>query len=172
LTQDRNSALYAAHRKALVDYAASLTGSRVQAEDLVQDAFLRIDPMARAAPAPGFLNPLAYLYRVIRNLAWDQSRRRTVEQRWQQDPVPWMAPADQQTPEQDSIHQQQVQVVAAVIAALPENARIAVEMQRFGGYTLQEVAARLGVSVPTAHRLVHGALLQIAIALDYGGPPR
>jgi RNA polymerase sigma-70 factor (ECF subfamily) len=65
-----------------------------------------------------------------------------------------------------------VQVVAAVIAALPENARIAVEMQRFGGYTLQEVAARLGVSVPTAHRLVHGALLQIAIALDYGGPPR
>jgi len=172
VTQDRNSALYAAHRKALIDYAASLTGSRVQAEDLVQDAFLRIDPMARDAPAPGFLKPLAYLYRVIRNLAWDQSRRRSVEQRWQRDPVPWMAPADRQTPEQYSIHQQQVQAVAAVLAALPDNARIAVEMQRFGGYTLQEVAARLGVSVPTAHRLVHGALLQIAAALDHSGPPR
>lgn len=164
LPQDHDAALYLTHRAALLDYAASLTGSRAQAEDLVQDAYLRfVPPQPERGPT---LNPVAYLYRIVRNLAWDQARRRGGEQRRQQDPAFWMRPAEARTPEQESIHRQEVEAVAAVLAALPERSRMALEMRRFGGHTLEEIARHLGVSVPTAHRLVHGALLRVAAALD------
>ncbi len=39
-------------------------------------------------------------------------------------------------------------------AELPERVRIAVEMHRFGGARLREIAAELGVSVTVAHELV------------------
>ena len=40
------------------------------------------------------------------------------------------------------------------IAELPERTRIALEMHRFGGCKLKEIAAALGISIPLAHILV------------------
>lgn len=160
--------LYFAHRPALVEYAAALLGDRVHAEDLVQEAFLRFVPDGRPGDA-AILNPAAYLYRIVRNLAWDQRRRHGGERLREQEPASWMLPAAAPTPEEEAIHRQTVERVAGVLAGLPDKARIALEMQRFGGHTLAEVAARLGVSVPTAHRLVRDALLRVAAVLDQDG---
>ncbi|MBR0642302.1 sigma-70 family RNA polymerase sigma factor [Roseomonas hellenica] len=165
LPNDSKLELYFAHRPALVEYAAALLGDRGHAEDLVQEAFLRFVPDGRSGDA-AILNPAAYLYRIVRNLAWDQLRRYGGERRREQEPAFWMRPATPRTPEEDAIHRQTVARVAGILAGLPEKARIALEMQRFGGHTLAEIAARLGVSVPTAHRLARDALLRVAIALD------
>lgn len=170
LSNDTKLDLYFAHRPALVDYAAALLGDRGHAEDLVQEAFLRFVPDGRPGDA-AILNPAAYLYRIVRNLAWDQRRRYGGERRREQEPAFWMRPAAPRTPEEEAMHRQTVAKVAGILAGLPEKARIALEMQRFGGHRLAEIAARLGVSVPTAHRLVRDAMLRVAAALgqDEGG---
>lgn len=69
-------ALYAAHRNALLNYASTITGDRVNAEDVVQEAWVR----CAAAVAPRE-NPLSYLYRVVRNLAIDGRRKADLERR-------------------------------------------------------------------------------------------
>ena len=56
------------HRRALVEYAARIVGSRAQAEDLVQEAWFRLDAAVRKR---AIHEPLAYLYRIVRNLALD-----------------------------------------------------------------------------------------------------
>jgi len=64
-------ALYAEHRVSLLNYATRLVGSRAQAEDLVQEAWMRLDGAALESDVQ---RPLGYLYRIIRNLALDHSR--------------------------------------------------------------------------------------------------
>lgn len=156
---------YLAHRAALVRYATPLLGSRSQAEDVVQEAYLRIAaPESAAGPAK---LPLSYLYRVVRNLAFDWLRRRGVEKRQEEaEPPDWMLPAALPSPERQLQQREELALVATVLAELPEQARIAVEMHRFGGHTLQEIAARLSVSVPTAHRLIRDAIARIAERLE------
>jgi|TARA_B100000965_G_scaffold196060_1_gene163783 RNA polymerase sigma-70 factor (ECF subfamily) len=166
LTHDHGKlALFMAHRADLIDYATSITGGdRARAEDVVQDAFLRFVP---AGQADGTLDqPLGYLYRIVRNLALDWSRRRAVEVRSQDEGAPWwMLPAVPRTPEEEVTHRRTLARIVTVLNRLEPDIRIAVEMHRFGGHTLGEIAARLGVSVPTAHRMVRGALMQIAAAI-------
>lgn len=164
--RDKNSKLllFWTHRDQLVDYAAPIVGCRSRAEDVVQDAYLRFAP-ARAAD-DGLGRPLSYLYRIVRNLALDTVRRRRVEERQEQDGgVWWMLPAEQADPEREFLLRRDVTIVSQGLAALPEDMRLAVEMHRFEGHTLEEIAQRLGVSVPTAHRLVHQGLTRLAARL-------
>jgi RNA polymerase sigma-70 factor (ECF subfamily) len=155
-------ALYLAHWTALVNYARPIVGDPMQAEDVVQEAFIRFMPDAGAGGK--IEQPVAYLYRIVRNLAFDWTRRRAGEHRQEQaDPAWWVVPTVPRTPEQELIHQQDLDRVETILSDLPPPVRLAVEMHRFGGYTLQEIADRLGISVATAHRQVRQALMRIAL---------
>ena len=161
---DPRQGIYIAHRSALIAYATPILGSREAAEDIVQDAFLKF---ASAATAGSPEQMLGYLYRIVRNLAFDVLKRRKVETREQQDGLPfWALPRGEATPEQNTLFCEEVQCVARVMADLPVDMRIAVEMHRFGGHTLEEVAGRLGISVATAHRHVRTVMLRLATELD------
>jgi len=154
------SVLFLQHRGSLVDYAASIVGSRAQAEDLVQEAFVRFAPIQSAGATVD--QPLAYLYRIVRNLALDSTRRRTLERRQQNGEAAWwMVPAEPRTPEQELRHRQNLGRVEQALRDLSKETRLAVEMHRLGGYTLQEVADHLGLSVATVHRMVRDALVKI-----------
>lgn len=54
-------------RRELVNYANGITGDRMQAEDVVQEAYIRLIA-GRGEPIE---QPVAYAYRVVRNLALD-----------------------------------------------------------------------------------------------------
>ena len=157
--------LYLTHRVALVDYATPIVGDRLQAEDIVQEAYFRFVPSRDAGPA--VQQPLAYLYRIVRNLAVDWVRRRTMERlRQEEEPAWWGGPSLPRTPEQEASHRQDLDRIEHALKALPPETRLAVEMHRFGEFRLREVAGRLGVSVPTAHRIVRDALVKLARSLD------
>lgn len=157
--------LFLAHRAALVDYATPLVGDRMCAEDIVQEAYFRFLPAGGRQDA-ALEQPLAYLYRIVRNLALDWSRRRALERKLEgAEPLWWMVPGEPRTPEQETFHRNDLEAVESALARLTLDARTAVEMHRFGNFTLAEIAAHLGVSVPTAHRLVKDGLLEIAAAL-------
>ena len=70
MASDTNS-LFIAHRRSLVDYAAGIVGSRTQAEDVVQEAWFRLNRLDDRHPIH---EPLRYLYRLVRNLAIDTRR--------------------------------------------------------------------------------------------------
>lgn len=166
---DATSLLYAAHRPALVRYATRILGSREAAEDIVQDAFLRFSPANTYGASAG--QTLAYLYRIVRNLCLDLIKRRRIEMREQDSEPPfWSMPRAVETPEETMLVSDEVRAIAAVLDRFPLDVRVALEMHRFGGYTLEEVAAHLGISVATAHRHVRAALVEIALRLGNGAP--
>ncbi|MGU3495078.1 RNA polymerase sigma factor [Xanthobacteraceae bacterium A53D] len=162
---DIRHGMYLSHRAALIDYATPILGSRDAAEDIVQDAYLRFMPARLRATSPE--QALGFLYRTVRNLAFDVLKRRKVETRdAAQDGPFWLEPQAAPTPEQQLLLCDQVRIVSEVLAGLPLEARVAVEMHRFGGFTLDEVASHLGISITTAHRHVRSAMLKIATRLD------
>lgn len=157
--------IYIGHRAALISYSARILGSRDAAEDIVQEAYLRLRP--DSPPTETARQGLAYLYRIVRNLSLDMVKRGKIEQRAQSDDPPfWIVPRGADTPEQTAMFCDEVRIAQDVLSSLPEDVQIAVEMHRHGGETLEAVARHLGVSVATAHRYVKTAMVRIAVALD------
>lgn len=146
--------LFMANRAALVEYASGIVGNRAHAEDLVQEAWLRFD---EASDSQLLKEPLAYLYRIVRNLAVDGRRRLGRENQVIAsglDVIADVARDGKPSAETVLLYREEYALVMEAIAELPERTRIAVEMHRFGGRKLKEIAAHLGISVPLAHVLV------------------
>lgn len=163
---DLHFGLYMAHRPVLIDYASRLLGTREGAEDIVQEAFLRFLPATSRGEAA--LPPRSYLFRIVRNLVIDRHRRRKLEvqQSSTQDAPDWAAPQAMPTPEESVLFCEGMRRAMDMIASLPEKQRIALEMVRFGGYSAEDVAAHLGVSLRTAYRLVEDAMIAVTTRLQ------
>lgn len=161
---DQRLQLYLAHRVALVDYAVSVVGCRARAEDVVQEAWLRFD---RQGDSADIHSPASYLYRIVRNLALDQLRRSATE-RAQPDADEVLArlPSHHPSPEQSVTRQDELAAIARVLQLLPERTRVAFEMHRLGGFTLQQVAAHLNVSISLVHQLVQEALRHCIASIE------
>ena len=173
--------IYLNHRSALVDYAAPIVGCRARAEDVVQDAFLRYSAQQAAGTAAGtadgtadgtsnpgqaIAHPVSYLYRIVRNLALDGVRRSAVSGESADETTLARLPTATATPEQTTLDRDRLRLLAEALTELPERTRIAFDMHRIEGRSLQEVADRLGVSVVRAHQLVKDALRHASLRLD------
>ncbi len=157
--------LYLAHRLALVDYAASLLSCRAQAEDVVQEAWLRFS--SRDSVDAVIEQPVGYLYRIVRNLAFDLSRRDATERRQPDgDDLLETLSDDKPGPEQQASTSAELRIVNAALAELAPRVQRAFEMHRLEGHTLQHIAATLNISVGLAHQLVHQALCHCADRLE------
>jgi RNA polymerase sigma-70 factor (ECF subfamily) len=153
--------VFLAIRRELVGYAAKITGDHIQAEDIVQEAWLRFSP-PNAGTRPTVEQPVAYLYRIVRNLALDLKRSRSREHDHTASPPLWLLPTTVNDPAETCQHSMALERLSDALQALPDNSRKALELHRFGGCTLAEIARQLGVSVTTAHRLLREALLALA----------
>ena len=146
--------LYHSHRGDLVNYASNIVGDRSKAEDVVQEAFIRFD---KAAGNENLLEPLAYLYRIVRNLALDTKRQLTREQGRHVDDNQIsldQAEENRPSPETQTGDRQELQRLRMALKELPERTQIALEMHWFGNYTVREIAGFLDISVGLAHSLL------------------
>lgn len=160
MVQDRIAlATFAEQRPALIDYAAGITGSRDAAEDVVQEAWLRLNRTATTG-APGPIEqPLAYLYRTVRNVALDLVRRTSFEMRtFTELPEEGVLSGAAASPEDTVSGRQDLKLVIAALDELPERTRRAVELYRFHDYRLKDIAAHFGISVGLSHKLVFDGL--------------
>lgn len=158
--------VFLAHRAKLIDYATPILGSREAAEDIVHDAFIRYMPAKARITCSE--QTLGYLYRTVRNLAFDVLKRKKIEKREAEGSPPfWIVSRAEQTPEQTVLLCDQIKTVTRVLQTLPIETRIAVEMSRFGGFTLEEIANHLAISVATAHRHIRSAMVLMAAELDH-----
>ena len=149
------------HRDALVAYATPLVGDRMRAEDVVQEAWLRFSAATRknGGNARPITYPVAYLYRIVRNLAIDFAGRLNAEA-WHpsSDAVLSAVPANTVDPEQQAVYRDQLQAVAAALDELPERTRRAFDLHRFDEKTYTEIGEILGISQARAHGLVREAV--------------
>jgi RNA polymerase sigma factor (sigma-70 family) len=158
---DQRLRLFLRHQAALINLAAPIVGCRSGAEDVVQEAYIRFT--SKRTGSPDILKPVPYLHQIVRRLAfdWVQSHGRerpgVVESSFFEEtaaPLP--------SPEQAAANRQELALVSDALDDLPERTRTAFEMHRLGGYTLQEVAVRMGISVTLVHQLIHRALAHCA----------
>ncbi len=160
--------LFAVHRGELVRYASRILGDASQAEDVVQEAYLRF---RAAAETQHVDEPLAYLYRVVRNLSLDFGRRLTRERQsgetWRQQRGE--AGDEQPSAERHAAGREELELLARAVDELPERMRNALHLHRVEGCTFQQVADRLGVSVGLAHSLVTQALEHCRVRLHGNG---
>jgi RNA polymerase sigma factor (sigma-70 family) len=150
---DQYLQLFIRHRTEFITYAAKIVGDRTRGEDVVQEAFLRLRSVT---PDRNLDEPIGYLRRVVRNLAIDLVRRSSVEKKRIADGIDFEALAEDR-PRQDKIIEDRddLRIVIEAMAELPDRTRLALEMHRFDGMKLKEIAAELGISVALAHGLVY-----------------
>lgn len=148
LSQDDFEALYRAQWGSMVRLAWLLTGSREDAEDVVHDAFTRLDGRY------GHLNaPEAYLRVVVVNTARALHRRRAVEHR--NAPVETGAHFD---PEVEEIWRQ--------VQALPARQRQVLVLRFYLDMSVEQTAEVLQCPEGTVKSLTHRGLAHLHRRLD------
>lgn len=145
------AAVYRAAQPDLLRFLIARTGDHAEAEDLMQELWIRLNQNAGVPVAHGH----RYLFRMAQNLMIDRLRERQRRERreraWFDDHVgrdPRAAePADPApNAEEALLNRDETALVAAAIADLPPGARRAFVLHKLRGLTHAEVAAALGIS--------------------------
>lgn len=153
---DSSLTVYIEHRDELLNYANKFVQDRASAEDVVQEAWLRLS--ARSSTAEEIGNPLSYLYAIVRNLALDWAKRRPREATVDTGSAPWdLVPDDRPSAEEIVLQRDEMRQLMEAIAELPERTQVAFRMYRIQEKTLQQVADHLGISVARTFQMVRDA---------------
>ncbi|NPD17028.1 RNA polymerase sigma factor [Xinfangfangia sp. D13-10-4-6] len=127
------------------------------AADLTQDTFLRV-LNAQPVPRSEAHNPAAYLYRISRNLRIDHQRKERLANRLFLSYADFTEIADP-APSAEAVvtGREQLAIVEAALADLPERQRTAFELHRLGEMTMAEVGKNLGLSTANVWALIRDA---------------
>lgn len=151
-------AIFLAQRPMLLRLLLARLGNREDAEDVLQDMWLRIDRLADQPIA----QPAAFLYRVAANLATD--RRIAANRRGVRDAA-WVRgqPNAEELPDSERalIARDQWQAVEGAIADMPERMATALRMFRLEEQSQRAIADHLGISVSGVEKLLQRAYRRI-----------
>jgi RNA polymerase sigma factor (sigma-70 family) len=140
------------HGAALVLFARQFAGSRSDAEDVVQEAFVRFwRSRGRVA------EPVGYLYACVRNCAldWQRGRRRTSrreEASARPEETLFEAPLEQE---------ERRAAIEASLTRLPDEQREVLVLKIWGGLSFAQIAAALDISTNTAASRYRYALAKL-----------
>jgi RNA polymerase sigma-70 factor (ECF subfamily) len=151
-------ALFRAHATPLLRLAIVLSGDRGLAEELVQEAFVRLH-RAPAPPAPGA--ELAYLRRTVINLSHSHHRHLRVVRAAPNDAVDEVAAA-----EHDAVRRDGQRRVVAAVRALPARQRDCVVLRYYADLSDTEIAAALDLRVGSVKTHLHRARKALATTLE------
>lgn len=145
---------------ALVGFAATLTGSRSAAEDLVQDALLAA--FGKRRRLENAVVAESYVRRAIATKYVDSTRRairdRSLAQRLASEPEELAAAADAGVGS--------VEGVEAALARLSPQERACVVLRHLEQYSTRETAEALGLSDGAVKRYVHDGVRKLATELS------
>lgn len=136
------------HKQRLFRYACYRTGSIAEAEDLLQDVYLRL--LERQTEVEKVNNLSAYIFRSLVNAC----SSRTVAPHFVELSSSEVAELDS---EADNF-EEEVERITALVAMMPEESREVIRLKIYGGLTFDEVGAALGLSTSTAKRRYYEGL--------------
>lgn len=141
------------------------TGSREEAEDVLQDMWLRIDRLATGPVA----QPAALLFRIAANLATDHRiaarRRGARDHGWQA-----VQPGADEVPDAERVlaARSELALVERAIADMPERMATALRLFRLDGVPQRAIADQLGISISGVEKLLQRAYRLIRERLAAG----
>jgi len=138
----------------LCQYLRRFVGSAEAAEDLAHEAFLRV------YTAPDFeeiRSPRGYLFRTARNLALNVASQHAVARTDSVEEVAGLV--DEETSvERQAMTEEEFDLLCVAIGRLSPQRRKVLTLRIFYGYSCQQIADRLGISLRTVHRDLARAL--------------
>ncbi|MQA91031.1 MAG: sigma-70 family RNA polymerase sigma factor [Gemmatimonas sp.] len=152
----------------LVDYASGFVGALDEAEDVVQETFVRVWKTRSAWSPSGTIS--AYLYRITRNLSLNA--RRDVRTRREREAcagvVIGLACSPPWTPLQEFEGKQLEERMNAAVAQLPLRRREVLLLSFVNHFSRQEIATEHGVTTRTVSNQMSAALSQLRrVAADH-----
>src|SRR5262245_32214785 len=140
---------YVQHAPGAFRLALLLTGSRAQAEDVVQDAFVRVVGRLGHVRNPDAFE--GYLRRTVVNLTKNTWRRRALERRHAT-----ALEADEQSQIDDAPVLERI-VVLRALSGLPERQRIALALRYYEDLPVDEIASIMRCASGTVRSLLSRA---------------
>lgn len=152
--------LFEAEESAVLGFAIGLVGRRAVAEELVQEAFLRLHQLWDQVE-----NPRAWLYRSLRNLALnhlrDHSRETAVEEP--------EGPGNEPPPDEALGRLEAIGMVRLLIAELEPEDQALIRLKYHDDLKYQEISRKTGLSVGNVGYKLHHLLKGLADALRHAG---
>ena len=156
--------LYAATSAKLFGVALRVLNDRAEAEEALQDAFLKVWSAADRYRSDG-LSPMTWLITIARNTAIDRLRRKQTQDK-RHDPAGSDGVIDLLAdsapgPEAEAIASGQRERIATCLGELPEDRADAVRAAYLEGDTYADLASRFGVPLNTMRTWLRRSLLKL-----------
>lgn len=162
-------ALFKAYSQRLYRYALNLMHDPAEADDVVQETFLRVNRRLDSLRDPAALT--TWLYRIATHICLDRLRQRTRYAPLEVDPdspevteVDSAAPSLQQVVEQNEMSD----CVQRYLDSLSDSYRAVILLHDLHGLTGPELAELLGASLPTVKIRLHRARQKLQAQLQAG----
>jgi len=154
------AALFASEEGPLLSFAVGLVRRRPVAEELVQDAFLRLHEVWGQVE-----NPRGWLYRSIRNMALNHLRDHRHET-----PLEEAAePACEDRPDEELGRMEAIGMVRLLLAGMPPEDQDLIRMKYHDDLKYGEISERTGLGVGNVGYKLHHLLKGMADALRHAG---
>jgi len=152
--------LFESEESAVLGFAIGLVGRRAVAEELVQEAFLRLHQLWDQVE-----NPRAWLYRSVRNLALnhlrDHSRETMVEEP--------EGPGNENPPDEALGRLEAIGMVRLLISELAPDDQLLIRLKYQDDHKYQDISRKTGLSVSNVGYKLHHLLKGLADALRHAG---
>lgn len=176
MTPDFES-LIQTHSAAVFGYLWRLLRDEADAEDCLQETYLRAFRAYPRLRAAGHTNPTAWLYRIATNTArtHQRQRARTASRTAEMDPV--LAAGGAGTAELAE-RRETLAAVARAVEALPYQQRAALILRKYQSLSYAEIAATLDCTEAAARANVYQAVRKLRLLIGDGtlgqddGPPK
>ncbi len=160
--------LFQNHATDLVRFLTRKLRSTQDAEDIAQNAFIRIQHLAEMGKLE---NPKAYLYQTASNLAIDQIRREKLHSNYVQGEINRgladtnVGQGNTHSPERLLAAREDLDHMQQAIAGLPLKCRQVFLLHRVKGMTYTEIARDMSISVSSVEKYILQALKACRLAL-------
>jgi RNA polymerase sigma factor (sigma-70 family) len=161
--------LFTALESPLLSYALRLVRNTEAAEDVVQEAFMKLQ-----INFDQVREPRRWLYRTVHNLALNQQRRSgkivSLDTAVHQTTPPGMELTDPQSlPDEEIARSEGIGLVRLSLESLDDRSRELIRLKFTDGLSYQEMSTRTGLTVGNVGYLLHHALKTIATELTRNG---
>ena len=154
------------HQKRVIGTIARMLNDETEAEDIAQQVFIRVwKGAARWEPTAKFTT---WLYTILRNLVFNEFRRRTRHRTDSLDAAiddeehpKQFADGNVKTPDTALLDTEMQDAIERAIAELPEAPRMAIIMRRYQDVSYEEIGEVLDITVPAVKSLLFRARTEL-----------
>ena len=145
--------------EALCHYALSYLNDRDEAEEIVQNCFVKLwEGRKKISPE---VSLKAYIYKMVRNAALNVITHEEVKRKYEAFSKLQLHVEEEEKDNGEYLKQR----IEAAIAEMPEKRKEILLLSRYEGLSYQEIAEDLNISVKTVENHMGAALKQLRVAL-------